>query len=77
MIGNMLRQDPRRFRNDDASCCETSKTSDNGVDPLNEAIKLYLTDVNPGKLATRPPPHRRHVTFTTNLEHVGDIIDKN
>lgn len=51
---------------------------DDEVDELQEAIKLYLTRL------TRQPLNEADarrafdlILFTTNLEHVGDIIDKN
>ena len=52
--------------------------SDNVVDELHEAIKLYLVEVSKSEMTDEES--RRYVeilTFTTNLEHVGDIIDKN
>ena len=54
------------------------KKIDDEVDALQEAIKLYLTRL------TRQPLNDHDaraafdlILFTTNLEHVGDIIDKN
>ena len=54
------------------------KKIDDEVDALQEAIKLYLTRL------TRQPLSESDaraafdlILFTTNLEHVGDIIDKN
>ena len=52
--------------------------ADNTVDRLFEAIKLYL--VKASKAEMTDEESRRYVeilTFTTNLEHVGDIVDKN
>jgi phosphate:Na+ symporter len=52
--------------------------SDDDVDALHEAIKLYL--IRASKTDMTEDDSRRYVeilTFTTNLEHVGDIIDKN
>ncbi|NMJ40618.1 Na/Pi cotransporter family protein [Roseomonas sp. JC162] len=52
--------------------------ADNAVDRLYEAIKLYLVQVSRSELTAEES--RRYVeilTFTTNLEHIGDIIDKN
>ena len=45
---------------------------------MQESIKLYLTKVSRESLD--PEESRRCIdviTFTTNLEHIGDIIDKN
>ena len=51
---------------------------DDVVDRLYEAVKLYVTAVTRQELDE--PESRRAVeilTFTTNLEHVGDIVDRN
>jgi phosphate:Na+ symporter len=53
-------------------------TMDDIVDKLHEAIKLFVTDVSREPLS--PDESRRAaeiLSFTTNLEHIGDIIDKN
>jgi phosphate:Na+ symporter len=78
IIEKMLMQTLDVFRNDDRKLLHEVEELDNGLDTLNEAIKLYLTEVSRETLA--PEDGRRAVdiiTFTTNLEHVGDIIDKN
>ena len=54
------------------------EAADNAVDRLYEAIKLYLVQVSRTELGEEES--RRYIeilTFTTNLEHIGDIIDKN
>jgi phosphate:Na+ symporter len=78
IIEKMLMQTLEVFRHDDRKLLHDVEELDNGLDTLNEAIKLYLTEVSRDTLA--PEDGRRAVdiiTFTTNLEHVGDIIDKN
>ena len=51
---------------------------DNVVDRLNEAIKLYLTKLTRGSLDEREGRRAMEIiSFIINLEHVGDIIDKN
>jgi phosphate:Na+ symporter len=51
---------------------------DNVVDRLDEAIKLYITKLTRDSLDDREG-HRAMeiISFTINLEHIGDIIDKN
>jgi phosphate:Na+ symporter len=51
---------------------------DNAVDKLDEAIKLYVTKLTRGSLDEREG-HRATeiISFAINLEHIGDIIDKN
>jgi phosphate:Na+ symporter len=78
IIEKMLRQTLDVFRHDDRKLLHDVEELDNGLDILHEAIKLYLTDV--GRETQGPEDSRRAIdviTFTTNLEHVGDIIDKN
>lgn len=63
--------------NDRALAADVSRM-DNTVDRLHEAIKLYLTRLTRGSL----DEHEGHrameiIAFAINLEHVGDIIDKN
>ena len=55
----------------------TIKKLDDDVDSLQESIKLYLTRLT--RHALDETEARRAIDlilFTTNLEHVGDIIDK-
>ena len=78
IVGNMLRLTMDVFRNDDRKLAREVERMDDIVDRLHEAIKLYLTRVSSHTLDSEES--RRCVdalTFTTNLEHVGDIIDKN
>ncbi len=66
------------FRDDDRKLMAEVEHMDDTIDSLDEQIKLYLTDVSRHPLGDAES--RRCVdiiTFTTNLEHVGDIIDKN
>jgi phosphate:Na+ symporter len=51
---------------------------DNIVDRLDDAIKLYVTKLTRDALDEREGRRAMEiVSFTINLEHVGDIIDKN
>jgi phosphate:Na+ symporter len=66
------------FATDDARLAHDVEAEDDVLDALHEAIKIYLTAVNRQDLD--PDEAGRHyeiVSFTTNLEHIGDIIDKN
>jgi phosphate:Na+ symporter len=51
---------------------------DDAVDRLDEAVKLYVTKLTRESLIERDG-HRAMeiISFSINLEHVGDIIDKN
>ena len=51
---------------------------DNIIDKLNTAIKAYITAIDPDALSDAD--HRRVsevLAFITNMEHAGDIVDKN
>lgn len=77
-VSEMLGRTMEVFRRDDANMLKEVERSDDVVDGLHEAIKIYLTRLARNELD--PAESRRTVeilSFTTNLEHVGDIIDKN
>ena len=66
------------LRSNDETLKKETEAADDTVDRLHEAIKLYLTKLNNEELDA--PESARCVeilNFTTNLEHIGDIIDKN
>ncbi|MEX1108881.1 MAG: Na/Pi cotransporter family protein [Dongiaceae bacterium] len=78
IVETMLRELIAVFRDNDPKLIERISKMDDDVDTLYEAIKLYLTEAS--RAATSEEESRRlidAITFTTNLEHVGDIIDKN
>jgi len=77
-VADMLRQALTVFERSDPRLAKDVEKADNAVDELHEAIKLYLVKVSKSEMSDEES--RRYVevlTFTTNLEHVGDIIDKN
>ena len=78
MVEQMLNRSIEVFRRNDVKLVHEIEEMDDDVDRLHEAIKLYLTRVSREELDD--VEGRRYVevlTFTTNLEHIGDIIDKN
>jgi phosphate:Na+ symporter len=63
--------------NDRKLAAEVSRM-DNIVDRLDEAIKLYVTKVTRESLDDRDGRRAMEIiSFSINLEHIGDIIDKN
>jgi phosphate:Na+ symporter len=77
-VADMLRQSIGVFERSDQKAVRAIENADNAVDQLYEAIKLYLIQISRTDLGEEEG--RRYVeilTFTTNLEHIGDIIDKN
>ena len=77
-VADMLRDTITVFDRNDAKAVKAIEAADDSVDRLYEAIKLYLIQTSRNELGEEDG--KRYVeilTFTTNLEHVGDIIDKN
>jgi phosphate:Na+ symporter len=78
LVEVMLRQVMAAIMTNDRALAVQVSRMDNAVDRLDEAIKLYVTKLTRGSLDEREG-HRAMeiVSFAINLEHVGDIIDKN
>lgn len=77
LLGQMLDLSLQAFRNDDRKLVDACSDVDSQIDRLNEAIKLYLTRVSRDVMDAGD--HKRIIdliTFTTNLEHAADIVDK-
>ena len=74
----MLRKVMAAMMTNDRALVDQVSQMDNRVDSLDEAIKLYVTKLTRGSLDEREG-HRAMeiVSFAINLEHIGDIIDKN
>src|SRR3569623_838061 len=74
----MLRQVMQAMMtNDRALVAEVSRT-DNIVDRLDEAIRLYVTKLTRQQLDDAEARRAMEIiSFAINLEHIGDIIDKN
>jgi phosphate:Na+ symporter len=74
----MLRDVMAALLNNDRKLATEVSRMDNVVDRLDEAIKLYITKLTRDSLDDREG-HRAMeiISFTINLEHIGDIIDKN
>ena len=57
---------------------DETKRLDDILDKLNTAIKAYLTSLDPEALSEADHRRLREIlTFATNLEHAGDVVDKN
>jgi len=74
----MLHDVMTALMNNDRALASNVSRLDNVVDRLNEAIKLYITRLTRDSLDEREGRRAMEiVSFTINLEHIGDIIDKN
>jgi len=76
MVEAMLRDVLTVFERNDSRLLDEVSDREDQVDALHEAIKLYLTEVSREPLEGEDSERFVElITFTTNLEHVGDIID--
>ncbi|NOJ47928.1 Na/Pi cotransporter family protein [Bradyrhizobium archetypum] len=74
----MLRKVMAAMITNDRALVDEVSRMDNRVDSLDEAIKLYVTKLTRGSLDEREGQRAMEiVSFAINLEHIGDIIDKN
>ncbi len=77
IVQRMLRDTLESFRVNNPRLVQAIREKETIVDSLYESIKIYLARVGVQELS--PEESRRYMqilTFSTNLEHVGDIIDK-
>jgi phosphate:Na+ symporter len=78
IIEEMLANTLRVLEQNDDQLRREVEVADNDLDQLHEAIKLYLTRLSRGELDDEDSRRAMDIiAFTTNLEHVGDIVDKN
>ena len=78
VIETMLRQTMTALLTNDRKLVADISRMDNAVDSLNEAVKLYITRMTRDSMDDRDGYRAMEiVSFSINLEHVGDIIDKN
>jgi phosphate:Na+ symporter len=77
LLGQMLDLSLQAFLHGDRRLIDLCSDVDTQIDRLNEAIKLYLTRVSRDLMDSGD--HKKIIdliTFTTNLEHAADIVDK-
>jgi phosphate:Na+ symporter len=78
VIEVMLRQVMTALMTNDRRLVGEVSRMDNVVDKLDEAIKLYVAKLTSNSLDEQEARRAMEiVSFSINLEHVGDIIDKN
>ena len=78
IVLDMLQRSLPAIERNDSKMVKELEKADDDVDALHEAIKLYL--IRSSKTDMSEEDARRYVeilTFNTNLEHIGDIVDKN
>ncbi|SFP85874.1 phosphate:Na+ symporter [Bradyrhizobium sp. Ghvi] len=78
LVETMLRKVMAAMMTGDRSLVDQVSKTDNVVDSLDEAIKLYVTKLTRGSLDESEGRRAMEIiSFAINLEHIGDIIDKN
>jgi phosphate:Na+ symporter len=78
VVETMLRDVMAALLTNDRALAVSVSKRDNIVDKLDDAIKLYVTKLTRDSLDEREGRRAMEiVSFTINLEHIGDIIDKN
>lgn len=78
IVLSMLRSTIDVFRTNDADLRDRIEAEDDEVDRHYEATKLYLARLTREELDREEGDRSIEIlSFTTNLEHIGDIIDKN
>ncbi len=78
MVEAMLQQTMNALMTQDRNLVTEISRNDNAVDRLHEAIKLYVVKLTRDSLDEREGRRAMEViAFVINMEHIGDIIDKN
>jgi phosphate:Na+ symporter len=78
LVSTMLRDVIGAIEGNNQKLVKDIGKADDTVDRLHEAIKLYLVEASKAPMTEEESRRLLEIlTFTTNLEHIGDIIDKN
>jgi phosphate:Na+ symporter len=78
LIQKMMRLTLEAFRTNNGRIVTEVRDLEATVDSLYEAVKNYLARLSTESLdKTESRRYMQILTFSTNLEHIGDIIDKN
>lgn len=77
-VEGMLRDTMTLLEKDELKLSRAIAQADDGVDTIHESIKLYLVKVSRNELSEQESRRLFEIiTLITNLEHIGDVIDKN
>ena len=78
IVQDMLKQSIEVFKSNNTALMEKIEERDDDVDILDREIKLYLTKLSQeGLTGEQARREMEIITFTNNLENIGDVIDKN
>ena len=78
IVQEMLRDSIEVFKGDNVSLLERLEKEDDKVDLLDREIKLYLTKLSKESLTDEQAQRELEIiTFVSDLENIGDVIDRN
>jgi len=78
LVERMVARSIDVLRYDDERLLHEIEQQDDSVDALHQAIKFYLTEVSREPMNEKDSKRVQEIiSFTINLEHIGDIVDKN
>lgn len=76
LLDNMVNKSIEALQQRDSSALKKITQSDDLVDEYHEKIKLYLTELSRRDLGKKNRRRcNQYMSFTTNLEHLGDIVE--
>lgn len=76
IVEQMLRQSMKVIQSDDPKLASEVAKLDDAVDRLHEQIKLYVAETSREMMDKDESLRASEIlTFTTNLEHIGDIVE--
>ncbi|GLS34973.1 sodium:phosphate symporter [Mesorhizobium tianshanense] len=74
----MLQNNLEALRRNNTKLCADIAMMDDEVDRLNDSVKLYLASLDRTVLDDKDTQRSAEiVSYSINLEHIGDIVDKN
>lgn len=77
-VERMLEMSLAALRTDDERMCDAVRQMDDKVDKLQEAIKLYVAKLGRDSLSDDEQKVATGIlSYAINLEHIGDIVEKN
>ena len=78
LVQQMLDDTIRVFKTNDSKLLEKVREEDDVIDHIYEQIKSYMAKLSQEPMSEAEAQRYVQVlTFSTNLEHAGDVIDKN
>lgn len=78
LVETMLRKSLEALKEGDAKAALEVAKLDNLVDALHQAVKLYLAKLGNEDMTEEEGRRTSEImTFVINLEHIGDIVDRN